>query len=603
MAANDNTRALLAQIRSRLTKIEDEHTRQMVAAWAHAWDDVSQDLAIALNELALQAGDGHITRSAILKSQRLANGLNVIEQHLNALFTESGTAAVTQLHPIVDHAGRTAEQLIGSQLPASERRLLNGWDTVDPNQVKAIAQRTTEQITKTSFPLASEATANMKRELVRGLIGGQNPRVVAAKMLERTEGLFNGGLSRALTIARTEMLDAHRAGAMLSEQANKDVLQSWTWSATLSSRTCPACWGMDGMEFPLEQPGPDGHQNCRCVRVPNTKSWRDLGIKLDEPPSLLPDAEATFNGLDRSEQLAILGPSRFNAWRAGNYPMDSWAEKRTNSGWRDSYVPSKAPAGGVGRNKVPRSGKPTLNGGGGGAAQPPKPPAAAGDGIPPIGTVLKATGGNKYVLPGETRTPRHHGHNPDWDYEFISEATHRMTAMLQYYFESEKIVKHVARNILDGNDPLLDLTKLHSFRTRKATLLPGYTVDDLKQDALAAGTRLAKMKDVDLGIVYRGIAIDADATDLLQRYTAGHTEAWSYSSATKNLRYAEGHGNNMPGRTKVIWFIQNARGQILRPVGRMATIDERLINGQVQVLRSQLRPDGVVEVYAKWLKS
>lgn len=83
--------------------------------------------------------------------------------------------------------------------------------------------------------------------------------------------------------------------------------------------------------------------NCRCARAPQTKSWADLGLDIDEPPSLLPDAEATFKSLSKSDQLAVLGPKRFDAWQAGDYPMSKWATRRSTKGWRDSYVPSKPP--------------------------------------------------------------------------------------------------------------------------------------------------------------------------------------------------------------------------------------------------------------------
>jgi hypothetical protein len=102
---------------------------------------------------------------------------------------------------------------------------------------------------------------------------------------------------------------------------------------------------MHGTLFPLEQPGPEGHQNCRCARVPKTKSWADLGFEgMDEPESLMPDAATVFDTLPTGTQRDILGPRRYNAWQAGDYPIDSWATKRSNDGWRDSWVPSAAPA-------------------------------------------------------------------------------------------------------------------------------------------------------------------------------------------------------------------------------------------------------------------
>jgi hypothetical protein len=37
----------------------------------------------------------------------------------------------------------------------------------------------------------------------------------------------------------------------------------------------------------------------------------------------------------------VLGPSRYEAYKRGDYPMDKWSARRKNPGWRDSYQVSK----------------------------------------------------------------------------------------------------------------------------------------------------------------------------------------------------------------------------------------------------------------------
>lgn len=376
MTIDDSTWSLVAQIRAQLNRIHDEQVRSLVAAWVKTWDDVSADLTVALQDLVLQAGDGKITRSAVMKSQRLANALGTIETRLNGLFEQSGQQAIAQLGDIVNNAGATQERLIAGQLPPSERAMVSAWSRVDDDQIEAIVRRSTEQITKRSFPLADEATATMRRALVKGMVSGSNPRTVAADMVRKTEGIFNGGLSRALTIARTEQLDAHRTAAKLAEKSNTDILECWIWSASLGSRTCPACWGMNGTEHPLDESGPEGHQNCRCVRIPKTKTWRELGFDIDEPPSLQPDPEAAFNSLSREEQVGILGGPRYTAWRAGNFPMSAWAQKKDNPGWRPSWVTAK-PTFGKAKASTPAAGS-------GSGSDGKKPPRTANSGGSPI---------------------------------------------------------------------------------------------------------------------------------------------------------------------------------------------------------------------------
>lgn len=344
MAWTANSTVLVTQIRNFLENITDAHTLRMVPAWARAWDDLVPDLEAALNELALQAVDGRIRRSDVIKAKRLQGAIEAIQVQLTELVGDSENNIINKLPEVVDYSGAMQERLIGSQLPASEQSIVNAWSKVDAGQIGAIVERTTEQITKLSYPLSDEATAAMRRHLVRGIALGDNPRAAAARMVKQVEGLFNGGLSRALTIARTEMLDAHRAAAQLGQAANADLLEGWIWSASLSTRTCDACWGMDGHEFPITQAGPEGHQNCRCARVPKTKTWAELGFEgIEEPPSILPDAAAQFEALSKADQVTILGRKKYDAWSSGHFPMSDWATKRKNPGWRDSWVPAKAP--------------------------------------------------------------------------------------------------------------------------------------------------------------------------------------------------------------------------------------------------------------------
>src|SRR5690606_29603745 len=148
-----------------------------------------------------------------------------------------------------------------------------------------------------AWRLEDAAIEAMKRELVRGVVTGDNPRTAAAAMVKRVEGQFNGGLSRALGLARTEIIDAHRHAAQVAQEAHADVLNGWRWHCDLSVRTCPACLAMHGTMHPLSEPGPHDHVNGRCARVPVTKSWAELGFDIEEPADAFLDAREWFDGL------------------------------------------------------------------------------------------------------------------------------------------------------------------------------------------------------------------------------------------------------------------------------------------------------------------
>ena len=343
MSINRGTLEVLDAYRQAAATITDTQTRVLVAAWADAWNNVADELDQALTVLT---ADGIPTRAQVRRSRRLARALDTIGAQLEDLAAQAGVVIVGDLPTAMQLAGTTNAALIATQLPpmAGAAGLVVGWDRVDPRAIAAIITRTTQQIHASTWPLADQAVAAMRVNLVRGLAAGDNPRTTAARMMRDTGRTFDGGLARALTLARTETLDAMRAARTLSDEANTSVLDGWTWTASLGPRTCPACWAMHGTDFPLGAPGPEGHPNCRCTAVPRTKTWAELGFTgIEEPPSLLPDAAATFAALDPQEQLHILGPARFKAWQAGDYPMSSWAVKRDNPEWRPSWQVSPAP--------------------------------------------------------------------------------------------------------------------------------------------------------------------------------------------------------------------------------------------------------------------
>ena len=344
MAVTAATLRLTARLRKDLLKITNQQDRALTKAWVDAWDLVSTDLEAAVNELIANAQGGLLSRATILRSRRLQYALQAIAEKLDQLASDAGRLITDDLAGVVRAAGEAQEAIIASQLPKAALDGLAGWAKVDPRAIEAIIRRTTERITSSLWPLSAEADAVIRRELVRGIATGSNPRATATRIMKGAEGGFNGGLTRALNIARTETIDAHRAAAKVSHDANADVLGGWIWLTELSPRTCPACLGMSGTEHPLTEPGPQGHPACRCARMPRTKTWAELGIEgMDEPASLAPDAGEWFAALDEKQQRNILGPGRYEAWRKGDYPMSVWAVKRPNPEWRASYQTSPLP--------------------------------------------------------------------------------------------------------------------------------------------------------------------------------------------------------------------------------------------------------------------
>ena len=201
-----------------------------------------------------------------------------------------------------------------------------------------MVRRTTEQITARSYALSVEATDAMNRALVLGQAAGDNPRDAARRMIQQARDGFNGGIARAQVIARTEMIDAHRGAAEASQNANHEVLEGWVWWAQLGPRTCSSCIEQHGKLHDLDEPGPLDHHQGRCTRLPRTKTWAELGFHdIPETRPAVESGRDWFNRQPENVQREVLGPKRFEAWQAGDYPPEAWSVRRSTTGWRDSF--------------------------------------------------------------------------------------------------------------------------------------------------------------------------------------------------------------------------------------------------------------------------
>lgn len=344
MAIRRNTVRLVRRLRRTVGSHADDTTRALTLAWVRAWDELSRLHAIALDEVAADAARlGRWPHPwELARIQSLHDAVYRAEQSLAALGGRTAREAGGATEDAIRATGDSEPAIIASQLPAGERAvaLARFAGRITPDALDLMVARTATRITALTRPLSVEAVDVMRRELVRGVAVGANPRETAARMLLRVQGAFNGGLTRALTITRTETLDAYRAASRLSHMANADVLAGWVWTCSRDRRTCPSCIAMDGSEHPVSEPGPDDHQNGRCARTPLVKPWRDLGIGLTEPDAAMPDAKTWFNDLPEDDQVAIMGPARLDLLRSGRIGWDDLASRRTTTGWRDSYTPT-----------------------------------------------------------------------------------------------------------------------------------------------------------------------------------------------------------------------------------------------------------------------
>jgi hypothetical protein len=344
VAIGPKTLRLAAGLRVKVGGEADAVTRSLTAAWARAWDVLARELQAAILDILATARETGVWPRPweLSRVARLQAALEAAQTSLVALARRAGVE-------VTDGAGRAitatvdAEpHLIASQLPAAEQvaAATRYAAKILPSHLDVIVARTQGAIVAQTSALPAAAMESMRSALIRGVAVGTNPGVAARQMLDGVEGAFTGGLTRAIVIARTEILDAYRVTSQYAHAANADVLEGWVWLATLDRRVCVSCLAQNGSEHPVTDPGPLDHQQGRCARVPLAKSWAALGLPGVEPASTMPDARAWFAKQPDATQLEIMGPSRLAMLRSGQATWDDLSTRRTAPGWRPSYAPT-----------------------------------------------------------------------------------------------------------------------------------------------------------------------------------------------------------------------------------------------------------------------
>lgn len=333
MAVRKETLTAAAAARRQVRRITDKQAVLLVQAWVDAWDALAPTFAEAVAELV--AGGETVPRAVVARNRKLISAFDQARATLEGLTGETNRIITSDIMDLLLDTVAQHEAVLSTQLPPAYRVRL-ALDAPSPEALTAIVNRTTQQIHSSTRPLTAITIRRMREELVRGIVIGDNPMDVARKLMRSTESQFNGGLGRAMTIARTEMLDAHRKGSQAAAEANTDLLEGWVWMCTLDGNVCPSCLANHGTLHPVEDFGPIDHQNGRCARVDKTKSWKELGFDIEEPEDDIPDAQDWFDNLTDDSKLAIMGPTRLQMLNDGKISWADLTTKVTTPQWRDS---------------------------------------------------------------------------------------------------------------------------------------------------------------------------------------------------------------------------------------------------------------------------
>jgi SPP1 gp7 family putative phage head morphogenesis protein len=323
------TVVLVGAQRQEVNLTVDRAVRSAVGEYVRVSDEAQSLLARLLRQEADLLTSGQTLSLEQLRQRERAQATLLAVQDRLAQLGEAGQVAARNAitGELVPMAVDYENALIRSQLPAN----LQGFGVrVSPEALQAVVERADARLGYLRNVTADTAR-QINRTLTDGIVVGDNPRDAARTLLRRVGRAFDGGIVRAERIMRTEMLDSYRNANAVIQNANSDVVEGWEWWSSGDERTCAGCWAMHGEQFTNDVPGPDGHPNCRCARIPVV--LRSLAGDFPMGPS----KEELWGRLDEQQKLRILGPTRYGLTDGGPPPRD-FAVQREAPGWRTYRV-------------------------------------------------------------------------------------------------------------------------------------------------------------------------------------------------------------------------------------------------------------------------
>ncbi len=271
--------------------------------------------------------DGRRVRASVFQLERY----KMLESQLRAEMANLATATGSAVRAGQDVAIGKGQQLAFDLMQASVRdpSVITGSFAAVPFDAVRDAVGTLapdSPVGKLLDSFGDDAATAMRRAITSGMALGQSPRLVADALETATEMTRN----RALTIARTQMLNSYRSSALMRYERNSDILKGWKWTAAKQTRTCAACLAQDGQEYPLSVTFFPSHVNCRCSPRPVLKDEYAM------PRDPVESGDEWLRRQDADVQDGILGKQGGAAWRAGEVQLSDFVRVDHSPTWGDS---------------------------------------------------------------------------------------------------------------------------------------------------------------------------------------------------------------------------------------------------------------------------
>lgn len=145
--------------------------------------------------------------------------------------------------------------------------------------------------------MGADTAFKFSAQVRQGVVAGETLQQVITRIVGSKKkgivGIMEISHRHASTLVHDSIMQIANDARMAVYKANADIMKGFEWLSTLDSNTCVSCmaysgaqWDMKGNSIKSDLPlkNPPLHPNCRCVLTPLTKSYRELGLDVDEMP-------------------------------------------------------------------------------------------------------------------------------------------------------------------------------------------------------------------------------------------------------------------------------------------------------------------------------
>lgn len=192
---------------------------------------------------------------------------------------------------------------------------------------------------------AEDTAFKFAAQVRQGLANAETNQQIISRIVGKSgvPGVMDTARRNAASLVQTSVQAVANDSRRKTFEANKDLIKGIKQVSTLDSHTSITCIAYSGKAWDMKYKPIDGntleyaggtprHFNCRSVEVPITKTFRDLGIDIDEPEETTRastdgpvDAKMEFDDFLKRKgikwQNDVLGEGRAELWRSGKITL------------------------------------------------------------------------------------------------------------------------------------------------------------------------------------------------------------------------------------------------------------------------------------------